>query len=197
MPYISKTKKLCCTCGKEKSVSYFKNRGGVYKWRHKDDLTKYESDCKACARVPSYKELIDPDYKRPKLRSKTQIAYDRLKKEEKKARKKPAVTRKERIRRTRIRSMTYLAEKGCSYCPQRDPRVLQYDHKDPKNKFKSISTLISTGYGWSSEVLRREIRKCIVICANCHAIHTHKKQENYMDDQVQAAIAQLRERYAP
>lgn len=56
-------------------------------------------------------------------------------------------------------------------CGIRDPIVLTHDHRDPQDKYKKISEMI-TNNSW--ERIEQEIAKCDVVCANCHAIRTAK-----------------------
>ena len=51
-------------------------------------------------------------------------------------------------------------------CGERHPACLEFHHKDPKKKDISVSMAIR--YGWSKERTLKEIRKCVVLCSNCH-----------------------------
>jgi transcription elongation factor Elf1 len=56
-------------------------------------------------------------------------------------------------------------EMGCSRCPENDPVCLQFHHLDTKTKkFGGVSSL--TAGAW--ETVLKEIKKCILLCANCH-----------------------------
>jgi hypothetical protein len=60
-------------------------------------------------------------------------------------------------------------DKGCSKCPERRPSCLQYHHIDPLLKTGCVSNMVSYG-------LRRlvsEMNKCVLLCANCHAVETN------------------------
>jgi hypothetical protein len=59
---------------------------------------------------------------------------------------------------------------GCVLCSNKDPRVLDYDHLDSSNKQEDISRMINRGN--SIKTLKNEIRKCRILCANCHRIKT-------------------------
>jgi len=59
---------------------------------------------------------------------------------------------------------------GCAKCGNKDPRVLDYDHIDGKDKIENISRM--AGQTTSMKSLKVEIRKCQVMCANCHRIKT-------------------------
>jgi hypothetical protein len=58
----------------------------------------------------------------------------------------------------------------CSHCGEADTVVLDLHHVDPDGKDANPASLI----GGSLEVLRAEIRKCIVLCSNCHRREHHK-----------------------
>jgi transcription elongation factor Elf1 len=59
----------------------------------------------------------------------------------------------------------YKADRGCSKCGEQDPRCLDFHHKRD-NKNKGIAELTHSGY--SKEKIKKEIRKCTLVCANCH-----------------------------
>lgn len=59
---------------------------------------------------------------------------------------------------------------GCKHCGESDYIVLDLHHVDPDGKDASPSELL----GGSLEVLRAEIRKCIVLCSNCHRREHHR-----------------------
>ena len=63
---------------------------------------------------------------------------------------------------------------GCLDCEEKDPIVLEFDHRNPKEKHFNIGE----GYNKSIEVLLAEISKCDIVCANCHRRRT-AKQFNY------------------
>lgn len=180
--------KVCRTCKDEKRLADFALTGN---WRKKRaaDPRRYRKDCKECCRAPSATQ-VDPAF-----------APHRIKKaptpnqtpEEKRA---YAAQYKRRARRTtRIKALEYLAKKGCADCGERDPRVLEFDHLDPSRKSDDISKLFSDGYSWGSEKLRVEIRKCRVVCANCHRKHTIVQQEHYSHEDVRAALRGIYEHY--
>jgi hypothetical protein len=59
-------------------------------------------------------------------------------------------------------------ESGCSRCPERRPNCLQFHHIDPNSKVSTISKLVSNRANF--KLLKKEISKCIILCANCHAV---------------------------
>lgn len=66
----------------------------------------------------------------------------------------------------RQKLLEFISTKSCIDCGEKDPVVLDFDHKDPSAKFKSVAKMLSGHYSWQS--LTKEISKCEVRCANCH-----------------------------
>ena len=61
----------------------------------------------------------------------------------------------------------YKRERGCYRCGLKDPRVLDFHHRSKKDKLFGIGGLRrEVGFQRLSE----EIKKCEVVCANCHRI---------------------------
>lgn len=65
--------------------------------------------------------------------------------------------------------------KSCEICGYNEyPEILQFHHRDRKEKDFSISTLRRTR---NLEILQKEIDKCMLICPNCHSwIHYQETQ---------------------
>lgn len=55
---------------------------------------------------------------------------------------------------------------SCVKCGENHPACLDFHHIDPKTKERLISGLPRDG--WSKERILKEIKKCVVLCANCH-----------------------------
>ena len=53
---------------------------------------------------------------------------------------------------------------GCKLCGFKVPVALDFHHLDPNEKDMNVSDLVH----FSIKKLKEEIRKCIVLCANCH-----------------------------
>jgi hypothetical protein len=62
------------------------------------------------------------------------------------------------------------AERGCADCGEKDPIVLDFDHRDRKEKHFQIGD--TARFGWSKKKLLEEVEKCDVVCANCHRRRT-------------------------
>lgn len=74
----------------------------------------------------------------------------------------------------------YLKDHPCVDCGETDLRCLQFDHRDPSEKRAAVSKL--AGQGLSVMEIRKEILKCDVRCANCHAKKTSDQRDYYKSD---------------
>jgi hypothetical protein len=61
---------------------------------------------------------------------------------------------------------------GCVDCGEKNPIVLEYDHSGDFLKIDRISRMIVDKINLF--IIKEEIRKCVVRCANCHRIKTAK-----------------------
>lgn len=68
----------------------------------------------------------------------------------------------------------YKVEKGCMDCGyNKDARALEFDHiensgKPYTGKQRTVASMMY--YRW--EKIMKEVKKCEVVCCNCHAIRT-------------------------
>lgn len=71
-------------------------------------------------------------------------------------------------------------ERGCEMCGYNaNPVALQFDHIDPDTKYRNGKGKLvnpSDLVLYSQSIILEEIKKCRVLCANCHAIYTHDEQ---------------------
>jgi hypothetical protein len=56
----------------------------------------------------------------------------------------------------------------CVKCDEDRWWVIDFHHKDPSLKFKSVGVMLRSGYNWENDILP-EIAKCEPLCSNCHA----------------------------
>lgn len=81
-----------------------------------------------------------------------------------------------KLRREKLRDdfheklFRYLSKKSCEVCGEADMRVLEFDHLKPADKLFNISQAVKRGYSWDETLA--EIKKCRILCANCHKKHT-------------------------
>lgn len=70
--------------------------------------------------------------------------------------------------------LDYLKHHPCVDCDEADPIVLEFHHL--RDKTCEISNLRMT---YSIARIKKEIAKCIVLCANCHRRRTYRKIKSY------------------
>jgi len=180
--------KNCEKCGERKKLADFYKSSNWRKYLAANPK-RYRRICKTCSIVPAATKVdpnfvadrVEPEPRAPKSKAETRAVR---------------ATYKRRARRTaRVKALQYVAEKGCCECGTRDPRVLEFDHINPADKSVHIVKLLSDGYSWGAETLRAEIRKCRVICANCHRKHTIVQQGYYAHDEVKDALREIYDKY--
>lgn len=71
----------------------------------------------------------------------------------------------------------YLLTHRCYACGYANPICLDFHHLDPKQKTADISKMVKNGV--SINMINIEIKKCIVLCSNCHRLETARIQNNY------------------
>lgn len=68
--------------------------------------------------------------------------------------------------------MRYLATRSCVDCGNTNPVVLEFDHRDPRQKLMNVGSMMPSKR-WARVLA--EIEKCDVRCANCHRRRTAKQ----------------------
>jgi len=58
--------------------------------------------------------------------------------------------------------------RSCERCGFADYRALCYHHTNPHNKVRDVWDM--AGRGFAIATIQKEMNKCMVLCANCHAI---------------------------
>jgi hypothetical protein len=56
----------------------------------------------------------------------------------------------------------------CADCGENHPATLQFHHLNAEDKLFDIAHAVNKGF--NVDKIKKEIEKCIVLCANCHAI---------------------------
>jgi hypothetical protein len=87
-----------------------------------------------------------------------------------------AAQKRHRIK-IRAKVFEFLFKNPCVDCGEKDPIVLEFDHRNTKNKFKIIGKMLSGHYSWES--VHSEIKKCEIRCANCHRRKTYIQQKSW------------------
>ena len=62
----------------------------------------------------------------------------------------------------------YKSHLKCEKCLMDNPACLIFHHINPREKELDIAKVIR--YGWCKERILKEIKKCQVLCSNCHMI---------------------------
>ena len=73
----------------------------------------------------------------------------------------------------------YKVKKGCAHCGYNEKAVaLDFHHKNREDKIINVSSHWKTS--WKQyQKMKKEMEKCIVLCANCHRIEEKKiRDEN-------------------
>lgn len=91
--------------------------------------------------------------------------------------KNPQAMRAQMYRANRIRLLEYtsrirkLKQAPCKDCGRRFPSmVMDFDHRDSSKKVACVSRLVNRVVPWAK--ILAEIKKCDLICSNCHRIRT-------------------------
>lgn len=64
---------------------------------------------------------------------------------------------------------------SCIKCGESHPAVLDFHHRDPKEKEWSVSQMVQRAA--PREKILEEISKCDVLCSNCHRIHHWEERQ--------------------
>lgn len=111
---------------------------------HKSKRTKsgVQSTCKSCRKIIDAESYRKSPERRAVIRQQAKL-------------------RKENNRRFISRYKSFCK---CASCGESEPAALDLHHLDASEKDHDPSTML----GFSLENIKKEIRKCVVLCANCH-----------------------------
>ena len=71
----------------------------------------------------------------------------------------------------------YKSSLSCEICGESHPACLQFHHKDRNDKVDAVCVLVRSGC--AIQKLQEEIKKCQVLCANCHFKHHWNELHNF------------------
>ncbi len=71
------------------------------------------------------------------------------------------------------------AELRCADCGETHPATLHFHHRNPKEKEFNIADFVRSGK--SVEALYKEMEKCTVLCANCHAKRHYEQSKRAVE----------------
>lgn len=84
------------------------------------------------------------------------------------------ITWKKKRQRLRKWLRDYKADKECADCGGRfHPVAMQFDHLPGFEKKGTIGHMVTC----SQNALEEELKKCELVCANCHAIRTYERNK--------------------
>jgi len=84
-------------------------------------------------------------------------------------------TTKASVKKYKEEWRSFKATLSCVKCGQNHPATLDFHHIDSSTKEASVNKLIK--YRAFKRAME-EVKKCVVLCANCHRIHHHDEREN-------------------
>jgi len=61
---------------------------------------------------------------------------------------------------------------GCKSCGNKDIKVLEFHHKNSRHGNRNLTIKTSQG----PNIIRKNIRDCLVLCANCHIIEEYNSE---------------------
>jgi hypothetical protein len=86
---------------------------------------------------------------------------------------KAAIRKGEYLQRVQRNVLEYPASHPCVDCGANDPELLEFDHIDRAAKDAAVGDMIKHRRG--RRIIRAEIEKCLVRCANCHRRRTARQ----------------------
>jgi len=125
--------------------------------------------CNTCGKTKSASCFSKKSKNKDGLQTKCKECQNKYHKEHY-AKNRDSYIKKARLREQELRLwfFEYKTKLKCSRCGESHPACLQFHHKDPSEKDENISTLVTCSHKSKAAILK-EISKCIVLCANCHA----------------------------
>ena len=71
--------------------------------------------------------------------------------------------------------LKFKATLKCAKCGFDHQAALDFHHENPKEKTGSVNKFVSNG---QFRKAYEEIKKCVVLCANCHRVHHAEQKKN-------------------
>lgn len=155
-----------------------------------DILRVMEKLCPACSIVKTSDQFglnrAKPDGKQTQCRQCRKATNRKYYERTKEVHNPSRHARREREKaRVRDYVLSVLLREFCVDCGTSDVRVLEFDHVTDGKLF-NISEAAAKGY--SNQAIAEEIKKCEVVCANCHRIRTGERAQTARH---QAHVAQM------
>ena len=128
------------------------------KCKKRMDVRNFNWRNKAQGRRQSYCRKCQMEYTMENYRNNREVYYSRNRRHKEKR---------------RIALLKYLIEHPCVDCGETDPVLLDFDHKNHKEKIGNVSEMHHKGVAW--EEITTEIKKCEIRCVKCHRKKTAKE----------------------
>lgn len=157
---MAKSTVICDRCGKK-----FKRENRQINYNRKNGLPIYcSSSCSAKAawksgKLDHLKTGRSPD--KPKT-----IANRKRLQREWYQRNKERLNQKAKLQKQRIKELIDTFKTECKICGEKRKPCLVFHHRNPQNKTIEIASMAQRGFGTKKAL--EEIKKCDVLCANCH-----------------------------
>lgn len=142
--------KTCIDCKIEKNIEEFP-------WRNKTKNMRV-GRCNVCHNKWYREYFSKPDNRKKQIKRVNHI-------------------NKKQIEEARRYVFNFLIKNPCIDCGEKNPIVLEFDHKNSADKSFIISSALCSKSYITVELVKNEIDKCNVRCANCHRIKTAKESK--------------------
>lgn len=127
----------------------------------------YKCRCAPCRRAQGVRAREYRDRNRDRFREQRRTEYATDPERFKRANK--AMTSRRKAILGRFKTL-----KGCARCGySANPLALEFHHRDPAEKEFNVSEKVSRSW----QAVKTEVRKCEVLCSNCHRIEEGSKWE--------------------
>lgn len=81
-------------------------------------------------------------------------------------------------------------QSSCVDCGERHPATLHFHHLNSEDKLFNIGEAVDKGF--SLDKIKKEFEKCIILCANCHAIrHYNMRNEKRTSSGIAGELEEL------
>lgn len=175
---------ICCTiCKQDKPpTDFYVSKGRIYKYckacaieKSRLYLETRQKTCTACGEIKALR-FFPITKKKPFRRRDRCVVCVRLGRSTYRKMRTPETTdrRKNRVLIKKKFMLMFLKDHPCIDCGEKDPVVLEFDHREKKDKKYGIAALLGRSY--SLQKLMLEVEKCDVRCSNCHRRRTSKQE---------------------
>lgn len=87
---------------------------------------------------------------------------------------------KDRKKEIRNWFVSYRMTLQCDRCPEDHPATLDFHHRDGDSKITEVTRMVNNGWGLTR--IKEEIRKCVILCSNCHRKEHHNARSSNRSD---------------